>query len=168
MTHDGTSSYLSKTNYTWYANIADDNSAWGITGVAAYPESLAVSDETNLLNVVPAVTLKASTSILDGDGSSTNPYIILEDKKGKSSSNLNEREVGEYVKYSGYTFRISNTLDDGTTEVIMNSTLTSNNRQVNISYENEQERKVYNPNQEGNIAYQIKNNMTRYIDTKFL
>lgn len=167
MTHDGTSSYLSKTNYTWYANIADDNSAWGITGVAAYPESLAVSDETNLLNVVPAVTLKASTSILDGDGSSTNPYIILEDKKGKSSSNLNEREVGEYVKYSGYTFRISNTLDDGTTEVIMDSTLTSNNRQVNISYENEQERKVYNPNQEGNIAYQIKNNMTRYIDTKF-
>ena len=71
----------------------------------------------------------------------------------------------EYVRYSGYLFRISNILDDGTTEVIMDSVLKSDNRQVDISYTNGNKQKVYNPNQEGNIGYKVKNDMTRYINT---
>ena len=165
LSYDGFSSYLDKTNLSWYSNMASDDAAWAITSVAAYPGSLVASDKTNLLNVVPAVTLKADTAVLDGDGTYTSPYMVLEDTKGRRSSNLNEREIGEYVEYSGYTFRISNILDDGTTEVIMDSVLRSNDEQVNIRYTNTQERKVYNPNQEGNIGYKIKNNMTRYIDT---
>ncbi len=165
LSYDGITSYLDKTNLSWYSNLASDDTAWAITNVAAYPGSLVASDETNLLNVVPAVTLKADTTVLDGDGTYTDPYMVLEATKGRRSSNLNEREIGEYVTYSGYTFRISNILEDGTTEVIMDSVLKSDNQQVNISYTNTQERKVYNPNQEGNIGYKIKNNMTRYIDT---
>ena len=47
----------------------------------------------------------------------------------------------------------------------MDSVLKSNNQQINIKYTNLEKQKVYNPNQEGNIAYKIKNDMTRYIDT---
>lgn len=166
LSFDGTSSYLDKTNLSWYSNFASDNKAWSVTSVAAYPGSLVASDETNLLNVVPAITLKANTTVLDGDGTYADPYIVLSPSKGRRSSNLNKREVGEYVQYSGYTFRISKILNDGTTEAIMDSVLRSDDEQVNIRYDNTQERKVYNPNQEGNIGYQIKNNMTRYIDTK--
>lgn len=166
LSYDGMGSYLDKTNLSWYSNLASDDTAWAITNVSAYPGSLVASDKTNLLNVVPAVTLKEDTTVLKGDGTYANPYMILEASKGRRSSNLNEREIGEYVTYSGYTFRISNVLDDGTTEVIMNSVLKSDDEQVNISYTNKQEAKVYNPNQEGNIGYKIKNNMTRYIDTK--
>ena len=166
LSFDGTSSYLDKTNLSWYSNFASDNKAWSVTSVAAYPGSLVASDETNLLNVVPAITLKANTTVLDGDGTYADPYIVLSPSKGRTSSNLNKREVGEYVQYSGYTFRISKILNDGTTEVIMDSVLRSDDEQVNIRYNNTQERKVYNPNQKGNIGYQIKNNMTRYIDTK--
>ena len=166
LSFDGTSSYLDKTNLSWYSNFASDNKAWSVTSVAAYPGSLVASDETNLLNVVPAITLKANTTVLDGDGTYADPYIVLSPSKGRTSSNLNKREVGEYVQYSGYTFRISKILNDGTTEAIMDSVLRSDDEQVNIRYDNTQERKVYNPNQEGNIGYQIKNNMTRYIDTK--
>lgn len=166
LSYDGMGSYLDKTNLSWYSNLASDDTAWAITNVSAYPGSLVASDKTNLLNVVPAVTLKEDTTVLKGDGTYANPYMILEASKGRRSSNLNEREIGEYVTYSGYTFRISDVLDDGTTEVIMNSVLKSDDEQVNISYTNKQEAKVYNPNQEGNIGYKIKNNMTRYIDTK--
>ena len=166
LSYDGMGSYLDKTNLSWYSNLASDDTAWAITNVSAYPGSLVASDKTNLLNVVPAVTLKEDTTVLKGDGTYANPYMILEASKGRRSSNLNEREIGEYVTYSSYTFRISNGLDDGTTEVIMNSVLKSDDEQVNISYTNKQEAKVYNPNQEGNIGYKIKNNMTRYIDTK--
>ena len=46
----------------------------------------------------------------------------------------------------------------------MDSVLRSNDEQVNIRYTNTQERKVYNPNQEGNIGYKIKNNIIKIIE----
>ena len=165
LSFDGSRSYLDKSNFTWYANFADNNKAWAITSTDSYPNTIIASENTNLLNVVPALTLKSSTTILDGDGTFGDPYVILNLATAKRSSDLNKRQVGEYISYSGYLFRISNILDDGTTEVIMDSVLKSSGQQVDVGYTNGNKKKVYNPNQEGNIGYKIKNDMTRYIDT---
>ena len=165
LSYDGVSSYLDKSNFSWYANLAEDNKAWAITSTDSYPNTIYSSESTNLLNVVPALNLKASTTILEGDGTYTDPYVVVKRDAARRSSELNKRQVGEYVSYSGYLFRISNILDDGTTEVVMDSVLKSNNRQVDIGYTNGNKQKVYNPNQEGNIGYKIKNDMTRYINT---
>lgn len=165
LSYDGVSSYLDKSNFSWYANLAEDNKAWAITSTDSYPNTIYSSESTNLLNVVPALNLKASTTILEGDGTYTDPYVVVKRDAARRSSELNKRQVGEYVSYSGYLFRISNILDDGTTEVIMDSVLKSNNQQVDIGYTNGNKQKVYNPNQEGNIGYKIKNDMTRYINT---
>lgn len=165
LSYDGVSSYLDKSNFSWYANLAEDNKAWAITSTDSYPNTINASESTNLLNVVPALNLKASTTILEGDGTYTDPYVVVKMDTARRSSELNKRQVGEYVSYSGYLFRISNILDDGTTEVIMDSVLKSNNQQVDIGYTNGNKQKVYNPNQEGNIGYKIKNDMTRYINT---
>ena len=165
LSYDGVSSYLDKSNFSWYANLAEDNKAWAITSTDSYPNTIYSSESTNLLNVVPALNLKASTTILEGDGTYTDPYVVVKRDTARRSSELNKRQVGEYVSYSGYLFRISNILDDGTTEVIMDSVLKSNNRQIDIGYTNGNNQKVYNPNQEGNIGYKIKNDMTRYINT---
>lgn len=165
LSYDGVSSYLDKSNFSWYANLAEDNKAWAITSTDSYPNTIYSSESTNLLNVVPALNLKTSTTILEGDGTYTNPYVVVKRDTARRSSELNKRQVGEYVSYSGYLFRISNILDDGTTEVIMDSVLKSNNRQIDIGYTNGNKQKVYNPNQEGNIGYKIKNDMTRYINT---
>lgn len=162
---DGSRSYLDKTNFTWYANMDGDNKAWAMTSTDSYPKTIYSSEESNLLNVVPALTLKASTNILDGIGTYEDPYVILDLGKARRSTDLNKRQVGEYVRYSGYLFRISDILDDGSTEVIMDSVLKSNDQQINISYTNGNKKKIYNPNQEGNIGYKIKNDMTRYIST---
>ena len=165
LSYDGVSSYLDKSNFSWYANLAEDNKAWAITSTDSYPNTIYSSESTNLLNVVPALNLKTSTTILEGDGTYTDPYVVVKRDTARRSSELNKRQVGEYVSYSGYLFRISNILDDGTTEVIMDSVLKSNNQQVDIGYTNGNKQKVYNPNQEGNIGYKIKNDMTRYINT---
>lgn len=165
LSYDGMGSYLDKSNFSWYANLAEDNKAWAITSTDSYPNTINASESTNLLNVVPALNLKDSTTVLEGDGSYSDPYVVVKKDTVRRSSKLNKRQVGEYVSYSGYLFRISNVLDDGTTEVIMDSVLKSNNQQVNISYTNGNKQKVYNPNQEGNIGYKIKNDMTRYINT---
>ena len=165
LSYDGVSSYLDKSNFSWYANLAEDNKAWAITSTDSYPNTIYSSESTNLLNVVPALNLKDSTTVLEGDGTYSNPYVVLKRDTARRSSELNKRQVGEYVSYSGYLFRISNILDDGTTEVIMDSVLKSDNMQVDIGYTNGNKQKVYNPNQEGNIGYKIKNDMTRYINT---
>ena len=47
----------------------------------------------------------------------------------------------------------------------MTSVLKSDDQEIVIGYDNSQKSKIYNPNQEGNIGYQIKNNMTSYIST---
>ena len=165
LSYDGMTSYLDKPNLSWYSNLAEDNKAWAITSVAAYPDSLVTIEKDSLLNVVPALTLKADTAILSGDGTVTSPYVIIDSTKARRGSDLSEGQIGEYVEYSGYIFRISNVLNDGTVEAIMNSTLKSDNMQINIGYTNNNKQKVYNPNQDGNIGYKIKNEMTKYIDT---
>ena len=147
--YDGMSSYLNKDNLSWYANFDSEKKPWAMTGNAIYPNGFSTSDGNNLLNVV------------EGDGSYTDPYILLNDKSGRKNSLINEREIGEYISYSGYLFRISDIMDDGTTEVIMTSVLKNDNTEISIGYQNSQKTKVYNPN----IGYQIKNNMTSYIDT---
>ena len=47
------------------------------------------------------------------------------------------------------------------TDVLKNSDI-----EVNIGYNNGNGKKVYNPNEKGNIGYQVVNEMTRYISTK--
>ena len=157
-------SFLDNPGLTWYANMGSDNNPWTITSLYDYPLKAEPMNKEYLFNVRPAVTLKKNTKILSGDGSENNPYILVENNSAKRNTLVNTRQVGEYIRYSGYTFRIAGITDDNTTEIIMTGVLNNNGEEVQIGYENSGA-KVYNPNKEGNIGYQVINNMTRYIST---
>lgn len=163
---EGQASYLNIRNVTWYSNFMDDNKNYAMTNEMIYPNSIVAMENDDLLNIRPALNIKSKTEILDGNGTKTNPYIIVENKHAKRNTNLNKRNVGEYITYSGYTFRISKKLDNGITEAIMTGVLTTDNNEVLIGYDSNIKEKVYNPNEKGNIGYIIKNEMPRYIDTK--
>lgn len=157
-------SFLDNPGLTWYANMGSDNNPWTITSLYDYPLKAEPMNKEYLFNVRPAITLKKNTKILSGDGSENNPYILVENNSAKRNTLVNTRQVGEYIRYSGYTFRIAGITDDNTTEIIMTGVLNNNGEEVQIGYENSGA-KVYNPNKEGNIGYQVINNMTRYIST---
>jgi len=118
-----------------------------------------------LLNIRPALTLKADTKILEGDGSETNPFIVLSEKTGKKTSKINERKLGEYINYSGYLWRIVGKKEDNTTEVVMHSVLLTNGEEIQIGYQDEGKEKIYNPKATGNIGHEITYNMTKYVKT---
>ena len=158
------SSFLDNPGLTWYANINDDNNAWTLSSLYDYPLKAMIMNQKYLFNVRPAVTLNKNVKILDGDGSFDNPYILVEKDKIKRNTLINTREIGEYINYSGYIFRISNITSKNTTEIIMTDVISSDGNEITIGYENSGA-KVYNPNKEGNIGYQVVNNMTRYIST---
>ena len=161
---DGNSFYDSRA-LMWFSNIGEDNNPWTLTSMYAYPMKTEPMNKEYLFNVRPTITLKKNTKVLSGDGSSGNPYILVENKTARKNSNLNERQIGEYIKYKGYTYRISNLNNNGTTEVIMTGVIKNGDNELNIGYNNGSGKKVYNSKQKGNIGYQIINNLTKYIST---
>lgn len=162
-TLDNGVSFLDYKGIVWYANLDSNNNPWTMTNLFDYPLKSEPMNKEYLFNVRPAVTLKKNTKILDGDGSVNDPYILVSNASARRNTNVNERQVGEYISYSGYTWRIAGFKDD-TTEIIMTGVVKADSQEVQISYNNDGN-KVYNPNQEGNIGYQVINNMTRYVST---
>lgn len=161
---DGNSFYDSRA-LSWFANFGEDNKPWTITSMYAYPMKTEPMNQEYLFNVRPTITLKKNTKVLSGDGSSGNPYILVENNSARKNSSLNDRQIGEYITYKGYTYRISNLNSNGTTEVIMTGVIKNGDNELNIGYNNGSGKKVYNSKQKGNIGYQVINDLTKYIST---
>ena len=80
---------------------------------------------------------------------------------------VNKLDIGTIINYSGYNFIVAGKEDDGTTKVIMATPFANNAIDANISYDTKSSIKIYNPNEKGNIAYQINNVLANYIDTNY-
>ena len=156
-------SFLDFSGIVWYANLDGDNNPWTMTDLFDYPLKSEPMNQKYLFNVKPAVTLKKNTKVLNGDGSVGNPYILVENNSARRNTLVNERQVGEYIRYSGYTWRIAG-FNDNTTEIIMTGVVMNNDLEIEIGYNNSGN-KVYNPNKSGNIGYQVINEMTKYVST---
>lgn len=161
-------SYLDASNMFWLANFNESNNPWTLFPPAAYPEKIEAMSGDTLFNIRPALRIDAHTKVLSGTGTAEDPYIIIEKNSGRRNALLNTRHIGEYVNYSGYTFRIAG-IDHDQVELIMTGTLSDDQGVTyQIRYDNGDNDKVYNPEEEGNIGYQIVNTGIEYIDTKLL
>lgn len=80
---------------------------------------------------------------------------------------VNKLDIGTIINYSGYNFIVAGKEDDGTTKVIMATPFANNAIDANISYDTKSSIKIYNPNEKGNIAYQLNNILANYIDTNY-
>lgn len=156
-------SFLDFGGIVWYANLDSNNNPWTMTDLYDYPLKSEPMNQEYLFNVRPAVTLKKNTKVLSGDGSEADPYILVENDSARRNTLINERQIGEYINYSGYTWRIAG-INDDTTEIIMTGVVTNDEVELQIGYNNSGA-KVYNPNKKGNIGYQVINEMTKYVST---
>lgn len=117
--------------------------------------------------VRPVITLKKDILLKSGDGTANSPYSFESYETATAGDKLNSRYSGEYITYSGYTWRIIDVDDDGTVRVILNDSLRDNNSMITTSYNTEDKAKIYNPNQTGNVGSFINNKMTEYINTDY-
>lgn len=159
--------YLNSTARTWYNNFTKNNEVWSIksSSSAAYKDNI-------LLNIKPALTLSSEIEIVSGTGEQDDPYIIGAETNAKRDMKVNKLDIGQKISYSGYTWVIAGKEDDGTTEIIMDDYLNTGEEglgdRVNISYNTASSVKIYNPKEQGNIGYQISNDLSKYIDTSYL
>ena len=156
--------YLEIMARTWYNNFDNNNKVWSVksSGKEAYNDNI-------LLNIKPAITLKKDTKITGGTGERDDPYLIGTEQEVKRNMKVSKLDIGTTINYSGYSFRVAGHEKDGTTKLIMsNVLLKSDGQPVEISYDIASSVKIYNPKEKGNIAYQINNDLSKYIDTSYL
>ncbi len=163
-------SFLKSSSVSWTANKYDNKESYttrdNFLG-EEYGKTVAKFPNKYNYGIRPVLTIKGSTLIKGGDGTSEKPYSIGDIKKARSGDYLNTRYTGEYVKYSGYLWRIIDVADDSTVKVIANNNLKSGGESVTTFYDTNSESKLYNPNQKGNIGYFINNKTSRYVKNKY-
>lgn len=118
-----------------------------------------------LAPIRPVITLKNNLYLLTGTGSSYDPYKLDDYNYAKANDLLNTRLVGEYIKYSGLSFRIIGIDSNNNVRVIMTSpwTVQPNNSKLTLSILNLENTK-FNLADNKNPAYILNNDYTDYID----
>lgn len=164
------SSYLKPASISWTANKYDENNAYVTRNIFfgdEYGKSYMKMDTSSNYGVRPVITIKGSSLIKSGNGTIDDPYSLGDFTYGKSDQLINTRYTGEYIKYSGYTWRIIDVDDDGTTKVICDDNLKDDGVSVTTYYDTDSKSKIYNVKEKGNIGYFIDNKASSYISEKY-
>ena len=108
----------------------------------------------------PAITLKSEIDYLSGDGSESNPYVI------EPSSDTKTIQVGNYVSYSGYTWKViskdTNTYKLATTSLLTDTTGQAYTRNYSSRTN------IFTPTSYGSLAYYLNRTWYRTLDTSLI
>ena len=163
-------SSIGNTMAVWTSNSTKNsknyyvNSYFDMTngGLQEYREA----SEDEIFNIRPVVNIIKDTVIVSGDGSDTNPYILKGNtNKSKKGNKISSVKTGSYISYSGYTWRVIGSDADGTTEVIVNGSISGNEDVYYTKYG--EELNYYNPNTKNTIAYNIVNSLSDSLKTSY-
>ena len=153
--------------YSWIANKKDNKNAYltgsNFTGDDAGKTYITGSVNNNY-GVRPMMIIKGATLIENGDGTKDNPYVFGDVKKAKGGTAVNERYVGEYISIDGDNYRIVKALNDGTTKVISDFAVSSENGYIS-TYTDVYE--PYSPKNTVSAGYYINNKISAYITTDY-
>lgn len=164
-------SYLLTPTISWTANSFDSNNAWASKDIYNMFTDLfsmrtaSFSKDYNF-GIKPLITIKGDILITSGDGSIDDPYSLDESPKAKAGDYLNTRHTGEYITYSGYTWRIISIETDGTIKVIADDIINLPNDEE-IGYTDSDAVKKYNPTKKGNVGYIINQRTSDTVDEKY-
>ena len=167
-TYVGDDSYLTTQLVYWLSNKSRDTAAWA--KIFANIKVSDYSDDGNLLGVRPVLHLKPEMKVVGGNGTLNNPYKLDDYEYGQDNDLLNSRLIGEYVDFSGYTFRISGFDEENNTRLTMVGPLMNQTDRTNIlsTYEIESPIKKFNPVEVGNIGYYLNNEAIHLFQDSYI
>lgn len=160
--------YLNSITEYWLLNRKDNRFSY--IHLLSGDDTISTNESTNISGVRPVLVLKNDLYLLSGDGSINTPYRIGDYNIGKENDLLNTRLIGEQVLYFGMGFRIADIDDKGYTKLISTGYLKNNTTgdYIYSSYDNEQNIRKFNPNETGNIGYQLNNKYLDFIDDSLI
>lgn len=120
-------------------------------------------NKNTLTGIRPTVNLKTNLEISSGSGEASSPYLLKGRKKSlKAGKKISEAMTGEYILYSGYTWRVIGKESDGTTKIVMNESLEMDYQVITTIFD--KKNSYYNPTQKTNVGYKIANDVNSYIN----
>ena len=105
----GKNSYLNNKTYFWTINQDNDGNVFYVNNDGSINNISRKEDMYFSYGIRPVITLKEDISIIDGDGTIDNPFIIEE----LGNALLKDNSVGSYVKYNKDNYRILSIDNDG-------------------------------------------------------
>ncbi len=119
-----------------------------------------------LAPIRPVITLRSDLYLLTGDGSLNNPYKLDDYQYGNANDTINTRLIGEYLTYSGLTFRIIGVDSNQNVKVIMAYpwTVQPNNQLVQVDV-SQFENTKFKVSDSQSIAYFLNHDYLDYINT---
>ena len=160
----GTDNYLISQNLIWTANTVKEDYSYMVGESMMYLKGniIAMNNSYNA-GIKPVVTIKGDLIVEDGDGSLDNPYIIQKDfKSSKPGEEVNKRLPGEYISLESGTWEIIETLDDGTTKIILDGVIET--EEDLLTFANPRTSNYeYDPKKVGSYAYNINNKANTYL-----
>lgn len=125
----GEESYLNIGEYWWTSNTDKDNVAWYVYSKGSLNNTSYSGTTYYSYGVRPTITLNGDIEVIRGNGTKETPYLL-----DKTTENiLNKKYVGEYLNYSGYTWRIIET-DNEYVKIVMNGIVKNDDGEDLITY----------------------------------
>ena len=118
-------SYLNNDSYFWLSNINKDGNYWYVFDKGGLSDNSKTEVNYHSYAVRPTITLNKDVTLISGDGTKDNPYIF---EKNENKLLIN-RNVGEYVNYGGFLWRIVS-LKDGNAKLVLADALKVDNEEV--------------------------------------
>lgn len=127
----GLNSYLNIGKYFWTSNVDDNKSTWYVYKGGTLNNNSYSGKTYFVYGVRPTITVKGDTKVLKGKGTIEEPF----DLDLSSNNILNNKYVGEYLKYSNYVWRIIET-DKDYVKVALNGVIEKDNEKYSTSFGN--------------------------------
>lgn len=150
----GNNSYLNNNEYYWLSSTNVDTKPWYVFEEGG----TSVENENHLYGVRAVIVLKDRDYIY-GNGTFDNPYMA----SNEPVNTLYEAELGSYIKYSGYEWKIVSKQDDSI-KVVMTSSLKENEKFITKKYSNNYN--YFNLNDKTGIAYYLNNTFYKSLENK--
>ncbi len=105
----GKGSYLNNETYFWTLNQDHDGNVFYINNEGNINNISSKEDHHFSYGIRPVITLKDSVSLVSGEGTADDPYVI----EYLGNALLKDNSIGSYVQYNGDSYRILNIDDKG-------------------------------------------------------
>lgn len=145
----GASSYLNIGEYWWLSNIDNDNVAWYVYSKGAINNTSYSGTIYYSYGVRPVITISGTATVISGNGTEDNPYNL----DSVTDKVLSNKLIGNYITYSGYTWRIIDKEEDAI-KVVLDGYI----KDMDVPY----------LTKFGNTSYcSLKKGMCNYLNTSF-
>lgn len=156
----GANSYLNNSQI-WFLDTTNTS---GVYWYASTDGGLNLASDASFCSGIrPVMTIKNSTLVISGDGTKSNPYKI---EKDKMPSTVYEANVGSFISYGGYTWKIIEK-DETKTKLALNGYLTSGSDSKEVTNIFGKSVK-YSADKKGSLGYYLNNDFYNTLSDKSL